>query len=323
MACGIYKIRNITNDKCYTGSSVNIDQRWEGHRRGLKKGKHSSIKLQRAWDKYGSEEFSFEVVEFLDENISEFDLLMYEQFWMDKLDSVENGYNVCPIAGRPPCSSTFSLESKYKMGVSFRGKTRPTCTEEHKQRLSEAVTGVPKQFESGVKNEARQKAWATKRERGTDKHSEQTKKLLSAIKTGKPNHKGRLMYTYQGETLSMIEWSERTGVKLSKIRGRVERNWPEDKVFLNDQDASVYKGERIAKGKKGKPNGLKGQKIGPRSEEAKANMSAAKKGKPLPWYTPEKMQEALQKSWATRRANGTDKHTEATKLKISLTKRSK
>ncbi len=322
MVCGVYEIRNIKNDWVYIGSSNNIHSRWDQHRSGLEKGEHHSTTLQRAWNKYGSDSFEFEILEIC----SLADQFKAEQEWLDDVKpwaAEHKGYNEVKIAGKPPCPSTFSDELKYKMGVSFRGKPRGPMPEEQRQKVGDSKRDVPLKMTDEEIRARNSKTWETRRELGKDKHSEQTKQKISEAKKGKPNHKGRLMYTYNGETLSMIEWSERTGVKLSKIRGRVKVDWPEDKVFLNDQDASVYKGERIAKGKKGKPNGLKGVKVGPRSEEAKANMSAAKKGKPLPWYTPERMQEALQKSWTTRRANGTDKHTEATKAKISLTKRSK
>ncbi len=71
-----------------------------------------------------------------------------------------------------------------------------------------------------------------------------------------------------------------------------------------------------------KGSGWRGKKRGTMSEEQRNKVSQAKKGKKLR-MTQEQIQVRNAKAWATRRANGTDKHTEATKLKISLTKRSK
>jgi len=31
--CGIYKITNLTNQKCYIGQSVRIEKRWKDHKR--------------------------------------------------------------------------------------------------------------------------------------------------------------------------------------------------------------------------------------------------------------------------------------------------
>lgn len=60
---GIYKILNILTNDCYVGSSVNIKDRWNRHKKDLRKGKHHSIILQRAWNKYGEQNFKLEVLE--------------------------------------------------------------------------------------------------------------------------------------------------------------------------------------------------------------------------------------------------------------------
>jgi group I intron endonuclease len=60
---GIYQIINIINNKSYIGSSKNIKKRWYRHRYELKRGCHHSVYLQRAWDKYGSCNFIFKILE--------------------------------------------------------------------------------------------------------------------------------------------------------------------------------------------------------------------------------------------------------------------
>jgi len=76
---GIYKIRNINNNDCYIGSAKNINRRWNRHRCGLRNNKHENIILQRAWNKYGEENFIFEILE---ECMVE-DLLTNEQKYLD------------------------------------------------------------------------------------------------------------------------------------------------------------------------------------------------------------------------------------------------
>lgn len=89
---GIYKIKNsITND-CYIGSSIKIKQRSGRHLRDLNNNIHHSIKLQRAVNKYGIENFIFEVIELCDRDC----LIQREQFWMD---SINPKYNIYHIAG--------------------------------------------------------------------------------------------------------------------------------------------------------------------------------------------------------------------------------
>lgn len=60
---GIYKITNKINGKFYIGSSNSIFYRWLNHASDLTNGNHTNYKLQRAFNKYGLESFSFDVIE--------------------------------------------------------------------------------------------------------------------------------------------------------------------------------------------------------------------------------------------------------------------
>lgn len=46
----------------YIGQSVDTRARWAAHRRNLRKGEHKNPIMQRAFDKYGTDAFSFEVL---------------------------------------------------------------------------------------------------------------------------------------------------------------------------------------------------------------------------------------------------------------------
>lgn len=63
---GIYQIRHIDSGKIYVGSAVSFAGRWRNHRKDLAHGRHHSCHLQRAWDKYGSDAFAFEVLEVIE-----------------------------------------------------------------------------------------------------------------------------------------------------------------------------------------------------------------------------------------------------------------
>lgn len=60
---GIYRIKNLVNDKSYYGSSKNIEKRWKTHLNQLRNKKHINCILQNAWNKYGENNFIFEIVE--------------------------------------------------------------------------------------------------------------------------------------------------------------------------------------------------------------------------------------------------------------------
>ena len=61
---GIYKITNIINNKLYIGKSINLFQRKSQHFSKLRKNEHKNFKLQGSVNKYGIDNFKFEVLEY-------------------------------------------------------------------------------------------------------------------------------------------------------------------------------------------------------------------------------------------------------------------
>jgi len=60
--CGIYMIENHITGKKYIGQSVNISKRFKNHIYELLKNIHPNSHLQRAWNFYGQNSFSFEIL---------------------------------------------------------------------------------------------------------------------------------------------------------------------------------------------------------------------------------------------------------------------
>lgn len=92
---GIYKIENKINSKCYVGQSIDIEHRWMIHKSTLNNNTHHNNYLQRAWNKYGEENFEFKILEICSED----ELDEKEIEWIDKLHSYRyhsdsNGYNM-------------------------------------------------------------------------------------------------------------------------------------------------------------------------------------------------------------------------------------
>lgn len=63
MAIGIYKITNNLNHHFYIGQSKNIQHRWVDHRTSFKKKHTHYTVLQKAFKKYGINNFTFEIIE--------------------------------------------------------------------------------------------------------------------------------------------------------------------------------------------------------------------------------------------------------------------
>lgn len=137
MSSGIYSITNTITNKVYVGSAVNIDLRWKEHLNDLRKDKHHSIKLQRAFNKYGEANFVFDIIMLCDK----LSLIVNEQSFIDGLDSYKKGYNACPIAGSR-LGSKQSEETKNKISSKLKGRTSPNkgkiASDETRLKLSKA-----------------------------------------------------------------------------------------------------------------------------------------------------------------------------------------
>ena len=92
MKSGIYKIRNLIDEKFYIGSSKDIDHRWTCHKRRLNNNEHDNPILQNAWNKYGKDSFVCEVIELVDNNPKL--LFEREEYYFKMLNPHNNGYNI-------------------------------------------------------------------------------------------------------------------------------------------------------------------------------------------------------------------------------------
>lgn len=88
----VYSIQNNLTNEMYIGSTVLFSKRKKMHLESLQKNKHHSYRLQKDWNEYGEQNFSFNILEEIeDKNM----LLNREQFWLDNLQPY---YNISPTA---------------------------------------------------------------------------------------------------------------------------------------------------------------------------------------------------------------------------------
>jgi group I intron endonuclease len=92
---GIYCIRNLVNNKVYIGKSINLYYRIKAHITGLNtKNLNENCYLINSWHKYGSNNFEYFIIEYLEKN--EQLIAKRELYWIQSYDALNpnKGYNL-------------------------------------------------------------------------------------------------------------------------------------------------------------------------------------------------------------------------------------
>lgn len=123
---GIYRILNLINNKYYIGSSKSIVKRIREHKRLLRKGEHENKHLQSAWNKYGEQNFAFEIIQIIssDELKNNCYLRNLETKYILESGSANDkiGYNIIN-GGIGSLNTPCSEEKRRKISEANKGKT--------------------------------------------------------------------------------------------------------------------------------------------------------------------------------------------------------
>ncbi len=93
---GIYKITCTANKRIYIGSALNLRERRRAHFGALRRNEHINKHLQNAWNKYGPDVFTFEVLEY----VLPMSLTAREQYWFNREKPFgRKGFNIAREAG--------------------------------------------------------------------------------------------------------------------------------------------------------------------------------------------------------------------------------
>lgn len=139
--CGIYYIKNLINNKYYVGQSQDIYYRWNREKTFLNGDKLAwNAHLQNAWKKYGADNFEFKIIE----ECSLDSLNNREVFWIEKLDSFNNGYNKTlggdGFRGCVAWNKGIKLSEPYRKKLSEAHKNKKH-TESQKEQLRKRLSG--------------------------------------------------------------------------------------------------------------------------------------------------------------------------------------
>lgn len=198
---GIYAIRHLSSGKMYIGSAVNIVWRWQLHRNSLNRGDHHSRYLQRAWDKYGSDAFVWEILEVVFRPVN---LIYVEQEYLNRYKpwKREWGYNISPTAGS-------------SLGVKRSDEFRAKVSAGQQGRKQSPETRA--KISVGVKNRSPEiVARIAAANRGKKQPPEAIAKTAAAHrgKEKSPEHRAKISATLQGRNKGQPK-SEETRARMS------------------------------------------------------------------------------------------------------------
>ena len=229
---GIYRIKNLKNKKCYYGSSKNIEKRWRTHLNNLKNGKHHNVHLQRSWDKYGEDNFVFELVEECGETI----LLELEQKYLDL--NPEFNIGVKSSGGDNLTKNPNKEDIVRKMTQSVRKRYELMSEDERKEKHSQPMDKNPnwkggtsfKYCECGLKISPNNNSCINCRDKSGEKnpffgkqHTEETKNRLSEKRKGTYNGEQNIPIIIDNvEYRSAGEASKILDIPMVTIRWRVK-----------------------------------------------------------------------------------------------------
>ena len=141
----LYAITNLVNGKKYVGIAADPQRRWWKHRNGPQAG--GSVLVKRAIDKYGLDNFRFEI---LGQGDTKTIAWCEEQAILIFQSMVPNGYNLSTGGEIGFCGARVSPETAAKRAASNRGKKRSS---ECCQRISLAARKrPPRSLESDASN---------------------------------------------------------------------------------------------------------------------------------------------------------------------------
>jgi group I intron endonuclease len=176
---GVYRIQNVVDGRVYVGSGINVKRRFRDHYKALQNGQHANKHLQRAWDKYGGENFEFSVILLCGKD----DLLSYEQYYIDSMRACEAGYNICQKAGNT-LGRKHSDDTREKIRLRAIGREYGPCSEDRRRKISEAHKGKKQSVEHN------RRAVEGRRRNNSYNQTEESKNKISRTLTGKQKPEG-------------------------------------------------------------------------------------------------------------------------------------
>lgn len=135
MKSGIYIITNIVNNKSYIGSSLDYKQRLRQHKYSLRNNKHYNKHLQSSFNKYGEENFTFNLLELCSNLIERETFHIYNKNVLNPLYGYNKATNIENTSGYKMSEYSRKKMSLSKKGSKMHPNTKKALIEANRNRV--------------------------------------------------------------------------------------------------------------------------------------------------------------------------------------------
>ena len=180
---GIYGIKNKINDNIYIGKTeMNFGDRRDSHYSLLNNNKHKNLHLQRAWNKYGKDNFEFVIIHELcdGEDINELEI-KYISYYKD----LNKCYNIAP-GGEGGWNRGIPISDEVKKKIGEKNRIHMTgfvMPESTKKKISEHHKKEWEQMSDEERENKIKNFVGSRKGKKLDKNSLVYKKLLERERT--------------------------------------------------------------------------------------------------------------------------------------------
>lgn len=230
---GIYTSEETKFNSIYIGSTVNLKNRiFDNHIPAIKSDNHSNIKIQNYYNKYGENCFKLFILENVDDNKKD-SLLIEEQKWIDFYRSVPdiNLFNIvldvinhtCEVETRQKMSETRKKQQRWKgennpfYGIKRMGAENPFFGQKHSEETRKLISDIR------YKTIEQKGSWWLGK-----KHSQEAKEKIRIFRTGKRQTEKTKEKLRQINKSKNIDYSHQMKPvkQINRISGEIIKIWP-------------------------------------------------------------------------------------------------